>query len=185
MDESQAAGLTLRPTALLPRVWSGLDPSEPAYAHLAGIPAGQMALLLGNGSPRSVVNKVGSIYHRAGATGALPSTDKLLRGFTSGRGTNDMIMGVKAGPHDYPSSYAPGYAYGQEPMAMGEAASTVGGLLDAALYSEPLNVQAKYSGILPGSWGSFLIDKWAGRALKRPAGKGVAPNRFVGRRLFR
>lgn len=185
MDESQAAGLTLRPTALLPRVWGGLNPSNPSYARLAAIPAGEMALLLGRGTPKSTVNQVGRIYQGAGATGALPSTGKLLKGFTKGKGTADMIMGVKAGKGDTPSYSAPGYAYGQEPMPMGTAATTTGNLLDAALYGEPLNVAAKYGASVPGSWGSYLIDKWASRALKRPAGKGPAPTRYVGRRLTR
>ena len=184
MDASQAAGLTLRPTAMLPRVWGGLNPSDPTYTNLAGIPAGQMALLIGKGTPQSIANKVGKIYHGAGATGALPSTDKLLKGFTSGKGIEDMFQGVKAHGNDYESFYAPGYVSGQEPMGMGEAATTAGGLLDAALYGEPLTVQAKY-GSQPGGWGGFMIDKWAAKAAKKPAGKGAPVYKSVGRKLFR
>lgn len=143
-----------------------------------------MALLLGRGTPQSTTNRIGTIYHRAGTSGDLPSTQRLLRGFTRGRGTQDMIMGVKAGKGDYPSSIAPGYVYGQEPMSATEAVGTAGPLLDAALYGLPLNVQAAY-GSGPGGWGSYLFDRWASKAMKRPAGKGPSVTRYVGRRLFR
>jgi len=107
-----------------------------------------------------------------------------LRGLTRGKGLESMFQGEKAGKGDYPSSIAPGYTYGKEPMPLGEATSAVGSLLDAALYGEPLNVQAKY-GSQPGGWGSYLIDKWASHALKRPAGKGKPVYRAVGRQLLR
>jgi hypothetical protein len=184
MDESQVAGLTLRPTALLPSVFKGISPAEPAYSHLAGIPAGEMALLLGKGTPKSTANKIGGIYHAAGTTGDLPSTNKLLQDFTRGKGLEDMFQGVKAHKGDSASYSNPGYVYGQEPLPMGQATASAGALLDAALYGEPLAVQAKY-GSGEGGWGSYLIDKWAGKALKKPAGAGKPVYRYVGRHLFK
>src|SRR5262245_39361129 len=43
LDPSQALGLTLRPTAMLPRVWPGLTPAAPLYTTLAEMPAGAWA----------------------------------------------------------------------------------------------------------------------------------------------
>lgn len=184
LDPSQAMGLTLRPTAMLPRVYPGLSAADPAYQRLSELPAAQLAMLTGyKGTPRSLANSVGRIYQRAGA-GDLPSTRKLMKGLTGGKGIDQMFSGVKAGRGDMASYTSPGYVYGQEPMPMGEAAGTLASLLDAALINEPLRTQQKY-GSAPGSWGQFLIDKGSMKSMKKPAGKGVPLNKFVGRRLFR
>lgn len=187
LDPAQAAGLSLHPTALLPRVFGGgFSPADPTYARLAAMPAAQMAMLAGgySGSPEDLANNLGEVYRDA-ARGDLPSTQKMIGQFTHGKGVTSLFEGEKAGPHDTESYQAPGYVYGQEPLQMGEAATTAAGLLDAALYGEPLAVQQKYGALTPGSWGSFLIDKGSSRALKKPAGKGIPLNRFVGRRIFR
>lgn len=186
LDPGQAAGLSLRPTAMLPRVFGGgFSPAEPLYARLAALPAAQLAMLSGGygGKASDLANNLGDIYHDA-ARGKLPSTSRMIGQLGKSKGINQMFSGVKAGPDDYPSSIAPGYAYGQEPLAMGEAASTVGSLLDAALINEPAMTQLKY-GSTPGAWGSFLIDKGSSKALKKPAGKGTALNKYVARRIFR
>jgi hypothetical protein len=151
---------------------------------LSQIPAGAMALLTGKGTPSSIANKTGKIYQHAGMTGDLPSTSQLMTGLIRGKGIEDMFQGVKAGKGDYESYYAPGYVSGQEPMSASEAAGALGPLLDAALYGEPLTVQAKY-GSQPGGWGSYLIDKAASRLMKKPAGSGQPIYKTVGRRLFR
>jgi hypothetical protein len=184
LDPAQAAGLTLQPTAMLPRVFPHLTPADPTYARLAALPVGQWAQILGNGSPQSLANTTGRIYQRAGTTGALPSTDRLLRQLQQGGGVQDMFQGVKAGPGDYESYMQPGYVSGQEPMPMGEAAYTYGGLLDSALSQEPLLTAQKY-GAASGGWGSFLIDKWASKAMKKAPGKGKPIYKSVGRKLFR
>lgn len=182
MDESQAAGLTLRPTALLPRVFKHLEGGNPLYTRLSEIPAGEMALLMGKGTPRSVANEIGGIYQQAGAFNAMPSTQELLRGFTHGKGLKDMFQGVPAKKGDQESYSAPGYVYGQEPMGMGSATSAIEGLLDAAFYGAPPGMLEKYGST---GQGGYLIDKWASRALKKPAGKGQPIYRFVGKKLFR
>jgi hypothetical protein len=109
----------------------------------------------------------------------------MQRSLVHSKGINAMFSGQKAGKGDYESTLAPGYAYGQEPLPMGEAAGTMAGLLDAMLINESLPVQAKYSGSMPGSWGSYLIDKGSSKALGKKAGRGVPLNKFVGRRIFR
>lgn len=184
LDPAQAAGLTLRPTAMLPRVFGNLTPADPTYNRLAALPVGQWASILGKGTPQSTANTVGKLYERAGERGAIPSTDRLLRNLQQGRGLEDAFQGVKSGPNDYDSFAQPGYVAGQEPMPMGEAAYTYGGLLDAALSSEPLLTAQKY-GYESGGWGSYLVDKWASKALKKPPGKGTPVYKSVGRRLFR
>jgi hypothetical protein len=187
LDAGQAAGLSLRPTAMLPRVFGGgFSPADPLYSTLAGLPAAQIAMLAGgySGSPEDLANNLGQVY-RGAARGDLPSTGKMIGQLAHSKGINQMFGGVKAGPGDYPSTLAPGYVYGQEPLPMGEAAATVGGLLDAALINEPIRTQMKYSGTAPGAWGSFLIDKGSSKALKKPAGKGTPLNKFVARRIFR
>lgn len=183
LDPTQAAGLAQQPTAMLPRVFPHLTPADPLYGNLAELPVGQWATILGNGSPQSLANKTGRIYQRA-AGGALPSTDKLLRNLQHGGGIADMFQGVKAGPRDSESFAQPGYVYGQEPMPMGEAAYTYGGLLDAALSQEPMLTASKY-GVASGGWGSYLVDKWASKAMKKAPGRGQPIFRSVGRRLFR
>lgn len=186
MDPTQAAGLTMRPTAMLPEVFPHLGPETPAYQRLAALPAAQIAMLR-NGykdTTSSLVNQLGKTYQQAGA-GNLPSTKTMIGNLSSGKGINDLFAGEKAGKGDYPSSTVPGYAYGQEPLLLGEASSTVGGLLDAALINEPALTQAKYSGTMPGSWGSYLIDKWGSKALQHKPGKGPQANQYVGRRIFR
>lgn len=187
LDPSQAVGLGYRPTAMLPRVFGkGFTPANPVYARLASMPAAQMAMLAGGygGSPEDLANNLGRLYKGA-AAGKLPSTQKMLGQLAHGTGINAMFAGEKAGPGDYESYTNPGYVYGQEPLAMGEAAETMTGLLGAALYGEPATVQMKYGASLPGSWGSFLLDKGSSKALKRPAGKGTTLNKYVTRRLFR
>lgn len=186
LDATQAAGLSLRPTALLPRVFKGLSPADPLYNRLAAMPAAQMAMLSGgySGSPEDLANNLGKLYEGA-ARGNLPSTQKMIGQLGKSKGINDLFGGVKARGGAMESYTAPGYAYGQEPLAMGEAAYTLSGLLDAALYNEPLNVQAKYGGSAPGSWGGYLIDKGSSKALKKKAGKGTSLNRYVSRRIFR
>lgn len=67
---------------------------------------------------------------------------------------------------------------------MGEAAASYGGLLDAALSQEPMLTAQKY-GTISGGWGSYLTDKWASKAMKRPPGKGTPVYTSVGRKLFR
>jgi hypothetical protein len=184
LDPAQAGGLTLHPTAMLPRVFRGLTPADPTYNRLAALPVGQWAQILGNGSPQSLANMTGRLYQRAGTSGALPSTDKLLRNLMRGGGVEDMFQGVKAGPGDYESYLQPGYVSGQEPMPMGEAAYTYGGLLDAALSQEPLLTAQKY-GVASGGWGSYLVDKWASKAMKKAPGAGKPIYKSVGRKLFR
>lgn len=183
LDPTQAAGLTLHPTAMLPRVFPNLTPADPLYGRLASLPVGQWAAILGRGTPQSIANKTGSIYQRA-AAGATPSTTRLLRNLRQGGGIEDMFEGVKAGPRDSESFAQPGYVYGQEPMPMGEAAYAYGNLLDAALSSEPLLTAEKY-GVASGGWGSYLVDKWASKAMKRKPGRGKPIFRSVGSRLFR
>ncbi len=185
LDPSQAAGLSLRPTAMLPRVWGGLSGADPAYQRLANLPAAQLAMLSNGytGTSQSLANTVGRVYNQAGK-GTLPSTGKLVGNLTSSKGINEMFGGVKAGKGDQESYTNPGYVYGQEPLMLGEAATTLGGLLDASLINEPLTTQAKY-GSAPGAWGSYLIDKGSSKALKKPAGKGKPLNTYVGKRLFR
>lgn len=185
MDPGQAAGLTLRPTAMIPRVFGGLGPDAPAYQNLAELPAAQLAMLSNKykGTTSSLVNSLGTVYERAGA-GKLPSTQQLLGNLRSSKGINQMFEGQKAGPGDMESYSVPGYAYGAEPLMLGEAATTYGGLLDAAMINMPALTQEKYSS-MPGGYGSYMIDKWASKALKKPAGKGVPINRFVGKRIFR
>jgi hypothetical protein len=183
MDPSQAAGLTLRPTAMLPRVFPGLNPSDPLYNTLSALPVGQWAMLGGKGTVQSTANRIGKFYNKAGMQQSIPSTDKLLGNFAKGKGIEDMFQGVKAGRGDQESYMSPGYVYGQEPMPLGEATQAAGSLLDAALYAEPLGVRMKY-GSAPGGWGSFQLDKWASKAVKKPAGKGKPVYKAVGRRLF-
>lgn len=186
MNPTQAAGLLLRPTGMLPRVFPGASPAEPAYTTLANLPAAQMALLMGGkGSTQRTVNNLGRLYQRAGTTGGLPSTGRMLGNLQSSKGIRSIFEGEKAGRGEMESFSVPGYEYGNEPLLLGEAASTYGGLLDAALYNEPAQTQMKYSGTLPGGWGSYLLDRWASKAAKHKPGKGPAVNRFVGRRLFR
>lgn len=187
LDPSQAAGLSYRPTAMLPRVFGGgFSPANPVYTRLATMPAAQMAMLSGHykGTPESLANSLGTLYAGA-ARSKLPSTSRMIGQLTHGKGVTAMFAGEKAGKGDYESYTNPGYVYGAEPLPMGEAASTVAGLLDAALYGEPLSVQLKYNGTTPGSWGSYLIDKGSAKAMKKPAGKGTPLNRWVGRRIFR
>lgn len=184
LDPTQAAGLTLQPTAMIPRVFPGLTPANPVYGQLASLPVGQWASILGRGTPQSIANTTGRIYERAGERGALPSTDRLLRNLRQGGGIEDSFQGVKAGKGDYESFAQPGYQYGAEPMPMGEAAYTYGGLLDSALSQEPLLTAQKY-GVASGGWGSYLVDKWASMAMKKPPGKGKPVYRSVGSKLFR
>lgn len=183
LDPAQAAGLTLYPTAMLPRVFPNLSPADPLYGRLASLPVGQWASILGNGSPQSLANTTGRLYDRA-ASGRTPSTERLLGQLRKGNGIEDSFEGVKAGKGDYESYLQPGYVSGQEPMPMGEAAYAYGDLLDAALSQEPLLTSQKY-GVESGGWGSFLIDKWASKAMKKPPGAGKPVYRSVGRRLFR
>lgn len=184
LDPVQAQGLALHPTAMLPRVFPHLTPADPLYARLAALPVGQWATILSNGSPQGIANRTGRIYQGAATTGALPSTNHLLAALQRGKGLEASFQGVKAGPHDYQSYTQPGYVSGQEPMPLGEATYQYGGLLDAALAQEPLLTAAKY-GSAPGGWGAWLVDKWAGKAMKRPPGKGKPIYRSVGRKLFR
>lgn len=184
LDPTQAAGLTLHPTAMLPLVFPHLDPSDPLYGTLSRLPAGAWAQILGNGSVQSTANKLGGIYHRAGMQANLPSTDRLLQQLRQGGGVKDMFQGVKAGKHDYESYSQPGYVYGQEPMPIGEATSAYGTLLDAALSQEPLMTAQKY-GAMSGGWGSYLIDKWASKAAKKQPGRGKAIYRYVGSKIFK
>jgi hypothetical protein len=185
MDEAQAMGLSLRPTALLPSVFKGLSPAEPLYTNLANMPAGAMARLMGgNGNTSRYVNNLGKLYERAGEENWLPSTGRMLGNLQRGKGgIQDMFQGVKAKKGAYESTIAPGYEYGKEPLPLGEASSQYGSLLDAALYGEPLTVRSKY-GSQTGGWGGYLIDKWGSKALKKPAGKGRPIYKSVGRRLF-
>jgi hypothetical protein len=183
LDPTQAAGLTLQPTAMLPRVFPNLTPADPLYGRLASLPVGQWASILGRGTPQSIANQTGRIYERA-AGGALPSTNRLLKNLRQGGGIEDSFQGVKAGPNDYESFAQPGYQYGAEPMPMGEAAYTYGGLLDSALAQEPLLTAQKY-GVESGGWGSYLVDKWASKAMKKPPGRGKPIYKSVGSKLFR
>ncbi len=170
---------------MLPRALPGLTPADPLYGRLADLPAGQIATLMGGqGTPEDIANNLGKLYERAGTQGWLPSTDRLLKNLGRGKGIETMFEGQKAGPNDMASYAQPGYVYGQEPMPMGEAAYTYGGLLDAALFQEPLATAAKY-GVESGGWGSYLVDKWASKALKKPPGKGTPIYKSVGRKLFR
>ena len=169
---------------MLPRVFKGLTPASPLYTSLSQIPAGEMALIMSKGTPQAIANKLGKTYKAAGTTGELPTTGQLLKNLSKGKGVEDMFQGVKAKKGDYESTLAPGYAYGQEPMSMADATSRYGSLLDAALYEEPLATRQKYSSE-PGGWGSYLIDKWASKAMKKPAGSGKPIYKYVGRRLFR
>lgn len=184
LDPDQAAEITYRPTAMIPKVFKGLTPSNPVYGDLANIPAGAMAQLLGKGTPGSSVRNVARIYQGAGLANALPTTQQLLHGMVRGKGLEDAFQGVKSGPKDADSYYNPGYVAGQEPKKIGEAITAFSPLLDASLYNLPTDLQDVY-GSQPGSWGSYLMDQWASRAMKKPAGKGAPIYRYVGRRLFR
>ncbi len=183
MDPSQAAGFVAAPTGMIPRVFKGLDPSNPVYNQLADIPAGAMAQLLSHGGRSAIPNKIGNIYLNAGTANDLPSSSRLLQGLIRGKGIKDTFQGVKAGKGDTESYYNPGYVAGQEPMSMGGARGAITPLIDAILYGSGADMQAKYG--TDGGWGSYLIDKWASRAAKKPAGKGAPIYRYVGRRLFR
>ena len=44
---------------------------------------------------------------------------------------------------------------------------------------------AQKYGVASGGWGSYLLDKWASKAMKRPPGKGKPVYRYVGKKLFR
>ena len=186
LNATQAAGLSLRPTALLPHVFKGLSPADPLYNRLAALPAAQMSMLMGgySGSSEDLANNLGNLYEGA-ARGNLPSTGKMIGQLGKSKGINEMFGGVKAKGGAMESYTSPGYAYGQEPLAMGEAAYTLSGLLDAALYNEPLRTQMKYGGSAPGSWGGYLIDKGSSKALGKKAGKGTNLNKYVSRRIFR
>jgi hypothetical protein len=186
MDPTQAAGFMLRPSGMIPRVFPGASPSDPTYTELASMPAAQMAMLMGGkGGTQRLTNNLGNLYSRAGSQGWLPSTGRMLGNLQSGKGVNALFQGEKAGKGDYPSSTVPGYEYGKEPLLLGEATETYGGLLDAALYGENELVQAKYGGTLPGQWVSYLMDKWASKAAKRKPGRGPEINQYVTKRLFR
>ena len=186
LDPAQAAGLSLRPTAMLPTVFPGLGPDTPAYQRMAGLPGCTNRHALSNGyggSTEDLANNLGTVYDRFGA-GKLPSTGTMMRNLRTGKGIDQMFQGQKAGPGDMESYSVPGYSYGQEPLMLGEAASAYGGLLDAALINLPTLTQAKYSS-QPGGFGAYLTDRWASRALKRPVGKGTPINKFVTRKIFR
>jgi hypothetical protein len=186
MDPTQAAGFMLRPSGMIPRVFPGASPADPTYTELASMPAAQMAMLMGGkGGTQRLTNNLGNLYSRAGSQGWLPSTGRMLGNLQSGKGVNALFQGEKAGKGDYPSSTVPGYEYGKEPLLLGEATETYGGLLDAALYGENELVQAKYGGTLPGQWVSYLMDKWASKAAKRKPGRGPEINQYVTKRLFR
>lgn len=165
-------------------MFKGLNPSNPTYTHLAELPAGSWAQIMGKGTVQSTTNKLGKIYKAAGTTADVPTTGALMKNLTRGKGVKDAFEGVKAKKGDYPSSIAPGYAYGQEPLPMGEATSQYGALLDAALWGAPEGMRDKYSS-QTGGWGSYLIDKWASKAMKKPAGAGKPIYKYVGRRLFK
>ena len=156
------------------------------YQRLAALPAAQLAMLAKGygGGAEDLANSVGKVYRQAGQ-GKLPSTRSLMTGLTKGKGIEAMFEGEKAGPRDQESYTNPGYVYGQEPLMLGEAAAALGGLVDAALINEPLLTQQNYSGTMPGSWGSYLIDKGSSKALRKQAGKGQSLNTWVGRRLFK
>jgi len=183
VDPMQAMGLSLHPTAMIPRAVKGLNPSDPSYGMLADLPAAGMATLMGgNGNPSRFVNNLGRLYDRADATGWLPSTQRMTRNLAAGKGGLDtLFQGEKAGPHDTESYTQPGYTYGGEPLMLGEASTTMGGLLDASLVGEPLAFQQKYGS---EGWGGFLVDKWGSKAMKRTPGKGKPVNDFVMRHLY-
>lgn len=182
MDPTQAAGLAVRPTALLPEVFPRLTPAAPTYTNLASLPAAGIAQLMGGKDTGDFVNNLGTLYKRAGTKGWLPGTSSLMRGLATSDMVDTMFGGVKAGPGDQESYQVPGYVYGQEPLLMGEASTAVGGLLDAALVGEPLAVQQKYGS---EGWGGYMIDKWGDRVLKKPVGRGPQANDYVARHLFR
>ena len=182
LDPGQAAGLVYDPTAMLPRVFKNLDPSNPMYAELSDLPVGAWGLISGKGTPQSIANKVGNLYQNAGTTGHVPAPGSLLHDLTRGKGLEDMFQGVKAGKGDAQSYYNPGYVSGKEPMPMGTATQTFGPLLDAALWGLPADTAAKYGSTGPGA---YLIDKWGSKALKKPAGAGKPIYRYVGRHMQR
>jgi hypothetical protein len=169
---------------MLPKAVEGITPADPSYDRLASLPAAEIATLMGgSGKPSRFVNNLGKLYNKADATGWLPSTDRMLGNLAKGKGgLESLFEGEKAGKGDSESYTMPGYAYGAEPLMLGEASGTMSGMLDAALVGEPLAFQQKYGS---EGWGGFLIDKWGSKAMKRAPGKGPAVNEFVTKRLSR
>jgi hypothetical protein len=183
MDPTQAAGLSVIPTAMIPRVFPGLTPASPVYESLSNIPTYQMGLMTakGKGGLQSVVNSMGRVVKNAGMTGALPSTGQLLQGLKNGPAVNELFKGQKAGKGDTESYTVPGYEYGNEPLLLGSAAEAYAPMLDAALYGEPLMSQEKYGS---EGWGGYQMDRWASKAVNRKPGKGPEINKWVTNRLF-
>lgn len=186
LDPDQAMGLALRPQAMLPLAMKGLDPASPLYASLSALPAYPLAILSKrgyDGSPSDLANAVGNFYEAVGERDKLPSFDTLFRNLSDpkrGGGIDDLFSGVEA-TRGEPTAYGSEYAYGQEPLAMGEAAYQYQTMLDAILGATlPAETAAKYS-----AYGGHLINTASAKAMKRPAGKGKTINQIVGRKLLR
>jgi hypothetical protein len=231
----QANDLWGAPTTMIPRAVKGLDPRSPEYAHLANLPAAEMAMLMGgkggglgttttlrgqkdpsytdrgayragrpgtnvttvraSGPGAALARNLPTLYGRAAEKGWLPSTGRMLRNLGSSGVTDELFGGVAYDergaeqrmrhgrmPLTYESSTVKGYEAGREPMPVGTARTTLMGLLDAALYSEPTAVGMKYGST---GWGGYLADRGGGRALGQPPGRGRTLNRTLTSRLFR
>jgi hypothetical protein len=189
MDPQQAGELSYRPSMLIPELFPGLSGASPLYQAMAELPAAAMGMMAKrgyDGGPSDLVNAVGGVYEGF-AEDTLPSFDQMFRNLSNpkeGGGIDVMFSGEKAGPGDYESTLSPGYVYGQEPPLMGESATMYAPMLDAALMMLPGPTAAKYSSEV-GGYGSYLMDRWGSRAIKRPPGKGRTINEYVGRRLMR
>lgn len=185
LDPSQAMGLSLRPTAMIPKVFPGLSGASPFYGLLSELPAAQLAPLMRrgyDGGPSDLANATGRFYQHAGADMSLPDTNQLLRNLGNprgGGGIDDMFGGVRVGKGDQESYSAPGFVYGQEPLPAGSAASTVQGMLDA-IFTSTLPAPTATAA---SAYANYLVDKGTARVMKRPAGHGRSLNEVVGRRF--
>jgi hypothetical protein len=189
MDPAQAGELSYRPSMLIPELFPGLSGASPLYQAMAELPAAAMGMLSKrgyDGGPSDLVNAIGGVYEGF-AEDRLPSFDEMFRNLSNpkqGGGIDTMFSGEKAGKGDIESTLSPGYVYGAEPPLMGESATAYSPMLDAALMMLPGPTAAKYSSSV-GGYGSYLMDRWGSRAIKRPPGKGRTINEYVGRRLMR
>ncbi len=192
MDPVQAMEVGSHPTFMLPKLFPNVSGASPFYQNLASMPAAQLAMLSKrsfDGGPSDLVNAVGKFYQNAGGPDSdLPDFNDVMANLQHpGKGVSTMFEGEKFRPNmarrgESESYTNPGYVYGKEPPPAGIAATSYGTMLDAALSLLPMETAAKY-GSAPGGYGSYLIDKWGGKALKRPAGKGKPINSWVGKRI--
>lgn len=160
---------------------TSIPAATPAYENLANMPLYQLALLSGhyNGSPKSLVNAVGSTVHKVGEQDWLPSIDKLVGNMVhQGKGLDQMFNGIE---NDKATQRATGYQYeyGHEPLPTGTAATQAQQLIDAALQvGLPQETAAKYS-----AYSNYLMAQAVKRDMHQPPGAGKNVLQMVGRKL--